>query len=72
MDNKNETIFFNITRSLDRDLIHYLLNNLEKLNLNRQNLEGLTVLSILILNGISNMDLIKLYIEKGAKFRVQK
>src|SRR5574344_890705 len=66
MDNKNETIFFNITRSLDRDLIHYLLNNLEKLNLNRQNLEGLTVLSILILNGISNMDLIKLYIEKGA------
>ena len=66
MDNKNETIFFNITRSLDRDLIHYLLNNLEKLNLNRQNLEGLTVLSILILNGIFNMDLIKLYIEKGA------
>ena len=66
MDNKNETIFFNITRSLDRDLIHYLLNNLEKLNLNRQNVEGLTVLSILILNGIANMDLIKLYIEKGA------
>ncbi len=43
MDNKNETIFFNITRSLDRDLIHYLLNNLEKLNLNRQNIDGLTV-----------------------------
>ena len=66
MDNKNETIFFDVTRSLDRDLIHYLLNNLEKLNLNRQNVEGLTVLSILILNGIANMDLIKLYIEKGA------
>lgn len=66
IDNNNEAIFFNITRSLDRDLIHYLLNNLEKLNLNRQNIDGLTVLTILILNGIVNMDLIKLYIEKGA------
>ncbi|AXK48099.1 hypothetical protein CRU87_01685 [Aliarcobacter trophiarum LMG 25534] len=66
IDNNNETIFFNITRSFDRDLIHYLLNNLEKLNLNRQNIDGLTVLTILILNGIANMDLIKLYIEKGA------
>lgn len=67
IDNKNETIFFNITRSFDRDLIHYLLNNLEKLNLNRQNIDGLTVLSILVLSGIENYDLIKLYIEKGAK-----
>lgn len=65
-NNENETIFFNITRSLDRDLIHYLLNNLEKLNLNRQNINGITVLAILILSGIENYDLIKLYIEKGA------
>ncbi|WP_418184900.1 ankyrin repeat domain-containing protein [Aliarcobacter vitoriensis] len=67
IDNQNETIFFNITRSLDRDLIHYLLNNLEKLNLNRQNIEALTVLDILVFSGIENYDLIKLYIEKGAK-----
>ena len=65
-DNDNETIFFNITRSLDRDLIHYLLNNLDKLNLNRQNIHGVTVLAILVLSGIENYDLIKLYIEKGA------
>ncbi len=66
VDNQNETIFFNVTRSLDRDLIHYLLNNLEKLNLNKQNIDGLTVLTILILSGFENFDLIKLYIEKGA------
>lgn len=27
VDNDNETVFFNITRSEDRDLIHYFLNN---------------------------------------------
>lgn len=65
-NNENETIFFDITRSLDRDLIHYLLNNLENLNLNKQNIYGVTVLHILIINGLENNDLIKLYIEKGA------
>jgi len=71
LDSNNETIIFNITRSLDRDLIHYFLNNLEDLNLNRQNMEGFTVLFILLLNGIENIDLIRLYIEKGASLEYE-
>ncbi|MFY4820215.1 ankyrin repeat domain-containing protein, partial [Aliarcobacter butzleri] len=71
VDNDNETVFFNITRSEDRDLIHYFLNNGLNINLNKQNNIGLTPLTILVLNGIKNSDLIKLYLEKGASLNTK-
>ena len=71
IDNDNETVFFNITRSEDRDLIHYFLNNGLNINLNKQNNIGLTPLTILVLNGIKNSDLIKLYLEKGASLNTK-
>ncbi|MFY4744130.1 hypothetical protein ACOTVX_11690, partial [Aliarcobacter butzleri] len=36
VDNDNETVFSNITRSEDRDLIHYFWNNGLNINLNKQ------------------------------------
>lgn len=71
VDNDNETVFFNITRSEDRDLIHYFLNNVPNINLNKQNNIGLTPLTILVLNGIKNRDLMKLYLEKGASLNTK-
>ena len=64
-DNNNETAFFLITRSEDRELIHSFLETC-KIDLNHQNNQGETVLLILVLNGIRNGDLIRLYLEKGA------
>jgi len=66
IDNQNETIFFNLTRSFDRELIDYLLNNLKNFDLNKENIDNLTILAILVLSGIKNYDLVKLYITKGA------
>lgn len=65
LDNNNENAFFLVTRSENRDLIHTFLEEC-KVNLNHQNNQGDTVLLILVLNGIRNSDLIKLYLEKGA------
>ena len=65
LDNNNENAFFLVTRSEDRELIHSFLQDC-KINLNHQNNQGDTVLLILVLNGIRNSDLIKLYLEKGA------
>lgn len=65
LDNNNENAFFLVTRSEDRELIHSFLHDCN-INLNHQNNQGDTVLLILVLNGIRNSDLIKLYLEKGA------
>lgn len=65
VDDKNENAFFLATRSEDRELITTFLDNC-KINLNRENNDGETVLSILVINGIRNNDLIKLYLSKGA------
>ena len=65
LDNNNENAFFLATRTENRELIADFLENC-KLNLNQQNNQGDTVLSILALNGIRNSDLIKQYLEKGA------
>jgi ankyrin repeat protein len=65
LDNKNENAFFLATRSEDIELINIFLEN-SKINLNHENIEGETVLSILVLNGIRNNELIKLYLKNGA------
>lgn len=65
LDNNNENAFFMATRSEDRELITGFLEDCN-INLNHQNNQGDTVLLILVLNGIRNSDLIKLYLEKGA------
>jgi ankyrin repeat protein len=65
LDNNNENAFFLVTRSEDRELITSFLEDC-RINLNHQNNQGDTVLLILVLNGIRNSDLIKLYLEKGA------
>ena len=65
-DNNNETALFIATRSEDKELINTLFEDDFKADLNHQNNQGDTVLSILALNGIRNADLIKLYLRKGA------
>ena len=65
LDNNNENAFFSATRSEDRELINNFLEHCN-VNLNHQNNQGDTVLSILVLNGIKNSDLIRLYLTKGA------
>lgn len=65
VDNKNENAFFLVTRSEDRGLITTFLENC-KVNLNCENNDGETVLSILAIKGIKNNDLIKLFLTKGA------
>lgn len=64
-DNNNENAFFLATKSEDRNLINCLLEN-STIDLNHENNKGHTALLILVLNGIKNADLIKLYLEKGA------
>ncbi len=64
LDNKNENALFLATRSEDRDLINLFLET-SNIHLNHENNNGETVLLILVLNGIRNSDLIKLYLEKG-------
>jgi ankyrin repeat protein len=65
LDNDNENAFFLVTRSENRGLIESFLEGCQ-VDLNHQNNHGDTVLLILVLNGIRNSDLIKLYLEKGA------
>ena len=65
LDNKNENALFLATRSENRNLINLLLEK-SNINLNHENSDGDTVLLLLVLNGIRNNDLIKLYLEKGA------
>ncbi|MDD2895672.1 MAG: ankyrin repeat domain-containing protein [Aliarcobacter sp.] len=65
LDSNNENAFFLVTRSEDRELINSFLEDC-RVDFNHQNNQGDTVLLILVLNGIRNSDLIKLYLEKGA------
>ena len=65
VDIYNENAFFLVTRSEDKDLINIFLED-STIDLNHENINGDTVLLILILNGIQNNELIKLYLEKGA------
>ena len=65
LDNNNETVFFLVTRSEDKELINLFLENCS-IDLNHQNNQGETVLLILVLNGIRNSDFIRLYLGKGA------
>ena len=53
LDNKNENAFFLVTRSENRELIDIFLKK-SNLNMNHNNNDGETVLSILALNGIRN------------------
>ena len=70
LDDKNENAFFLATRSENRELINIFLEN-GNVNLNHKNISDETVLSILVLNGIRNNDLIKLYLEKGANPNIE-
>ncbi|MBP7783795.1 MAG: ankyrin repeat domain-containing protein [Aliarcobacter sp.] len=70
VDNKNENAFFLATRSEDRELINIFLENCN-VNLDHKNINDETVLSILVLNGIRNNDLIKLFLEKGANPNIE-
>lgn len=70
LDDKNENAFFLVTRSEDRELINIFLEN-GNVNLDHKNINDETVLSILVLNGIRNNDLIKLYLEKGANPNIE-
>ena len=65
VDNNNENIFFTAAKSEDRVLINLLFENC-KGNLNQQNNEGNISLLSLILTGKRNVDLIKLFLIKGA------
>lgn len=68
LDNKDENAFFLATRSENKELIDIFLEN-PNLNMNHNNIDGESVLSILALNGARNNDLINLYILKGANPR---
>ena len=63
-DNNNETALFIATRSEDKELINTLFEDDFKADLNHQNNQGDTVLSILALNGIRNADLISAFFNK--------
>ena len=70
IDNKNENAFFQATRSENKELINIFLEN-SNINLNHKNNNHETVLSILVLNGIKNNELIKLYLKKGANPNIE-
>ena len=65
LDEKNENAFFLATRSENRELIDILLEK-SNIDMNHNNINGETVLSILVFSGIRNNSLINLYIQKGA------
>lgn len=61
----NENAFFIVTRTEDRELIYSFFEDCQ-IDINHQNNYGDTALLSLILNGVRNNDLIKLYLKKGA------
>lgn len=65
VDDNNETILFMLTKSENRELINLFLETNE-INLNHLNNQDESALLILVLNGIRNADLIKLFLKKGA------
>ena len=65
LDNRNETAFFAATRSADVKLIDIFLTN-ESISINHQNIEGETVLSVLVLMGIANIKTIIKFLDHSA------
>lgn len=65
IDDKNETAFFAATRSADVKLIDIFLTN-NNISINHQNIQGETVLSILVLMGIPNIKTIIKFLEYNA------
>jgi len=65
IDDKNETAFFAATRSTDAKLIDIFLTN-SNISINHQNIDGDTVLSILVLMGITNIKTIIKFLEYNA------
>ncbi len=65
VDNNKENVLFMATKSEDRGLINLILEK-SNINLNHQNIDGYTVLTIAVLNGMRNNDLIKLFMDHGA------
>lgn len=64
-DSKGETAFFYALRSEDKDLILEFFRNF-KIDVNRENNEGITPFLYIVLGGIKNKELIKPFIDKGA------
>jgi len=65
LDEKNESAFYIATRSADEKLIDLFLDN-EYISINHQNIYGETVLSILILMGAQNIEIIKKFLKHNA------
>jgi ankyrin repeat protein len=65
LDNNSETLLFILVRHGNRELLHLFLET-NKMDINHQNNKDETPLLIMVLNGIKNADLIKLFLEKGA------
>lgn len=65
LNEKEETVFFDATRSEELELIEIFIEH-QLIDINHENINGESVLRILVLNGIRNIDLIKLYLEHGA------
>lgn len=63
--NNNENVLFWAIRAEDKDLITLLLTKSD-ININHENDNGETVLSIAVLNGARNNDLIKSFLKYGA------
>ena len=65
IDDRNETAFFAATRSADVKLIDIFLTN-ENISINHRNVDGETVLSVLILKGIVNIKTIIKFLDHNA------
>jgi ankyrin repeat protein len=65
VDDRNETAFFAATRSADVKLIDIFLTN-SSISINHQNIEGDTVLSVLMLMGIENIKTIIKFLDHNA------
>ena len=65
VDNKKETVLFDVVRSGNADLIA-LFTKHDSLHLNDQNIDGETVLTISVLKGISNKNFILDFLKNGA------
>lgn len=65
VDNKNETVLFDVVRSGNTDLIELFIKH-DSIHLNDQNIEGETVLTISALKGISYTNFILNFLKNGA------
>lgn len=65
LDNRKENVLFMAVRAENRELINLLIDK-AIFDFNQENIDGDTLLSILVLGGIKNNDIIKLFLEKDA------